>query len=154
MRDRLRSVADDAMRRAKSRLKSAPSNDDGPVEPQHSPLEIAQYAFDNFLSAIHSRRYDQIDVLLTPNARVRVVDADGERGARGPDGSKMLRQVLEADEPNRRRQRRGDTFPSGSTFTAVLAYEGDDGAVHDRVLVAFLGNGRITNVTLYKMPLG
>ena len=97
----------------------------------------------------------RLAALITPNARIRVIDADGERGARGPDGLALLRGVLEADEPNRRRQRRGDTFPSGSTFTAVLAYEGDDGAVHDRVIVAFLANNaRITSITFYKMPLG
>ena len=63
--------------------------------------------------------------------------------------------ALETDEPNRRSQLRGDTFPSASTFTAVLAYEGDDGVVHDRVFVAFLANtARITGVTLLQMPLG
>jgi hypothetical protein len=151
--ERLRAAADVAVRRVKKRVRP-PSPVKKPAEPEHSPLEIAQYAFDRFLGAIHARRYDDAEQLLTPNTLVRVVHASGEQRARGPEGVTLLRQVLEADEPYRRRQRRGDTFPSGSTFTAVLAYEGDDGQTHDRVMVVTLARGRITSVTLYQMPLG
>jgi sulfotransferase family protein len=91
--------------------------------------------------------------LLSPKARVSLLDGDERRAGRGAVAAADLAAAV-ADH-----RRRGQRAVSGSihlsphAFTTVGTYELDDGSRWGRTLVLYVRHGRIIEVALYRFAL-
>jgi hypothetical protein len=91
--------------------------------------------------------------LLSPKARISVVDGASQRGGRGHSAAAEL--VAAAAEHRSRGQRTlsGRIHLSPQAFTTVGTYELDDGSRWGRTLVLYVQGGSIHEASLYRFAL-
>jgi hypothetical protein len=111
-------------------------------------LEHRVDTLDKLLTCLHTRRFEALDDLLAPEARIRVVTADGEVTGTGAAAREAL--VRAARDTPAQVQVRSDVHP-GNPSTAVLAYEPGDGSRHERVVVAAFRAERVTGLAYYSL---
>jgi hypothetical protein len=106
-----------------------------------------------FLESLHTQRVDQVAGLLVDDVAVRLVDAGGERVARGAEGRDALLAALRDDAAFAGRPLRGDIHAGAPMVSAVLAYEHAGGRA-ERVLVLSVRGERVAEVALYRLDGG
>jgi hypothetical protein len=96
---------------------------------------------------------ESFDELLTPDARVRIVDAESSWSGRGDEATARLREFASAHEAVWAHPIAAVPHPGADTFTVVGTYGQADGAVWSRTLVLTFGGERISSVALYNYPV-
>jgi hypothetical protein len=120
-------------------------------EPVIKRAEVGQQVLDAFLSAA-ANAPSTVGVLLTPGARVRIVDGDERSEARGEEARRRLIEELTADEALRGAQSFGFVHPSVPAAVFVGEFE-HDGRTHPRVFaLTIVRTGLIDRVAYYRFP--
>lgn len=104
------------------------------------------------LGAMLNGQVRQLTALMEPNARVKVVSAAGSEVASGDGAFKLLERTLVEQGVLSGRQLIGDAFPGVPTFAYVLGLE-RHGRSSDRCILITIREGRLTELTIYVMPL-
>jgi hypothetical protein len=109
--------------------------------------------FEHFLELIAARRVDEAIGMLTPQARIRIVQGTETKDARGPTGARLLREHLEAHEALRPRVLSGGVHPGLHTSTSVTTHELADGRTISRTLAVSVAGGQVTSLSLFEYEL-
>lgn len=112
----------------------------------------AQAVADAVADAIAARDIDRLSSLLTPEALVRVVDAERAQRARGEAGRDLLGRCLAADPALDGTVVWGDAHPAVPTCTVLTRFRTADGTSHDRVLAVTCDDGGVVGLSWYQLP--
>ena len=94
-----------------------------------------------------------VEELLTPDARVRIVDAGVSWSGQGEGAIARLREFAAARGALWTHPLTVDTHPGVDTFTVIGRYRFPDGSTWSRTLVLTFRSERIDGVTLYSDPV-
>jgi hypothetical protein len=120
------------------------------LPPQEQVVQAA-YKLDLFLDAV-AKDPSRLVELLTPDARVRIVDGSDRFEARGADAIERLIAELQRDAVLRGPQDAGYVHPSTTSATFVGSFV-HDGRSHPRVFYVLTpGGGKIERVAYYRFP--
>lgn len=98
--------------------------------------------------------YAVLDELLTSTSRVLVVDGAERWEDRGRDAAARLCSVLESHSERGIAPITGSFHGGPETFAIVSTYRLEDGAEWGRTLILRIEAGRVTELALYRYPIG
>ncbi len=102
-----------------------------------------------FQAAVGPSAPEPVDVLLTRDARVRIVDGGVAWSGRGEDAVTRLKQFASEHQTRWAKPINAESYPGTDTFTVVGRYRGDDGQAWRRTLVLTFAEELIQSVALY-----
>ncbi len=110
-----------------------------------------QELVDGVVGALQEHVPDRVETLLTDDALIRVVSAQGGEQGRGERGRDLLRTFLASDSTFTGRQERGDVYLGLPYAGVVLSYRNGSGESAERIaFLRFVGE-RIGELIIYEL---
>jgi hypothetical protein len=108
---------------------------------------------ERFERMVADGRLDRANAILSPHARIRIVDGGESFDGRGDAAAEKLLSALDEHRLRGLRPLFGNLHASAGLFTTVIGYELDDGSRWTRTLVLDIAYPRIGSIAMYRHPL-
>jgi hypothetical protein len=110
-----------------------------------------QELVDGVVGALQEHSFDRLSALLTDDALVRIVPADGDEQARGERGREVLRRFLAGDSAFTGQQVRGEVYLGLPYAGVVLTYRDGGGELAERAAFIRFAGERIGELVIYEL---
>jgi hypothetical protein len=110
-----------------------------------------QELVDGVVGALQDHAYERVAAVLTDDALIRIVSAQGGEQGRGERGRDLLRQFLAGDAAFTGRQERGDVYLGLPYAGVVLSYRNGAGEPAERIAFLRFAGERIGELIVYEL---